>query len=430
MRETIGEGLGAPGLEETIRKVLRYSVNTWRDGFMDKLYASTDPVGIASDLLLSVLNTNVFSPALTIIERETAQRFANLFGFDGPYAGGITLPGGSASNSTSMIIAKNTLFLETKIHGNGDKKFVVFTSIHGHYSVEKAAILLGLGSEAVWEIDVDKQGRMITAELEAKVIEAKERGFTPFYVNAGAGTTVFGSYDPFDEIAEICQRHGLWLHIDGSWGGSVVFSENQKWRMKGAHKADSLTVNPHKMLGVPVTCSFLLTGDRRRFHRAVSLKAGYLFHEQEDEDEQEVYDMAQMTMGCGRRADSLKMALGWIYYGKGGYQRRIDHAFDMAKYFATTLEKRRGFHLVSENPPPCLQVCFFYTGTSDRLRDDAKYNTDMTRRIAAQLIAKGYMIDYSPDLTHGEFFRAVVSSTTTRETIDGLIAAIEKLGSC
>lgn len=106
-------------------------------------------------------NTSPVSPALTIIERETAQRFANLFGFDGSYAGGMTLSGGSASNSTSMIIAKNTLFPETTIHGNGNRRFVVFTSVHGHYSVKKAAILLGLGSSAVCEVAVDKQGRMI-----------------------------------------------------------------------------------------------------------------------------------------------------------------------------------------------------------------------------------------------------------------------------
>lgn len=101
------------------------------------------------------------SPALTIIERETAQRFAWLFGFEGPHAGGITLPGGSASNSTSMIIAKNSLFPDTKKGGNAGYRFVVFTSTHGHYSVEKAAILLGLGSDAVWEIAVDEKGRMV-----------------------------------------------------------------------------------------------------------------------------------------------------------------------------------------------------------------------------------------------------------------------------
>jgi glutamate decarboxylase len=111
-------------------------------------------------------------------------------------------------------------------------------------------------------------------DLESKILEAKEKGFAPFYVNAGAGTTVFGSYDPLDEIADICERHGLWFHVDGSWGGSVVFSDNLKWKLKGAERSDSLTVNPHKMLGVPVTCSFLLTGDRRRFYQALELKAG------------------------------------------------------------------------------------------------------------------------------------------------------------
>lgn len=107
-----------------------------------------------------------------------------------------------------------------------------------------------------------------------KVKLAKSQGFTPFYVNAGAGTTVLGSYDPFTEIAAVCKEHGLWFHVDGSWGGSVAFSENQRWRLRGVELADSLTVNPHKMLGVPVTCSFLLTNDTRRFHRATNLKAG------------------------------------------------------------------------------------------------------------------------------------------------------------
>lgn len=103
------------------------------------------------------------SPALTIIERETAQQLARLLGFTGPHAGGITLPGGSASNSTSMIIAKNTLFPETKTEGNANKKFMVFTSAHGHYSVEKAAILLGFGSKAVCQVAVDEQGRMVAS---------------------------------------------------------------------------------------------------------------------------------------------------------------------------------------------------------------------------------------------------------------------------
>ncbi|KAH8151695.1 uncharacterized protein LAJ45_04317 [Morchella importuna] len=423
------EGRGEEGLLAVVKKVLRYSVNTWSPGFMDKLYASTDPVGVVSELVLAVLNTNVHvyqvSPALTIIEKATTVRLANLMGFNSPNAGGMTLPGGSASNSTSMVIARNSLFPDTQTKGNGAYRFVVFTSAHGHYSIEKAAILCGFGSEAVWTVPVDKQGRMIVSDLEALVIKAKEEGFTPFYVNAGAGTTVLGSFDPFEEIGDVCRRHGLWFHVDGSWGGSVAFSENQKWRLKGVERADSMTMNPHKMLGVPMTCSFLLTNDRRKFWGATMARAGYLFHETEEDGEDEIYDLAQMTMGCGRRGDSLKMAFGWIYYGKDGYQERIDHAFEMAAYFANVLKRKTYFHLVSENPPPCLQVCFYYT-PEGVLFDNAKKNTTTTRAIAAKLVAKGFMIDYSPDPTYGEFFRAVVNSRTTKETIDALVCAIEE----
>ncbi|KAG0126895.1 putative glutamate decarboxylase [Tuber indicum] len=421
------QGLGEKGLEEILKKVLKYSVNTWSPGFMDKLYASTDAVGVVSEVLLAVLNTNVHvyqvSPALTIIEKETASSIARLFGFTSGHAGGLTFPGGSASNSTSMIIAKNTLFPETKVSGNTGYKFVVFTSEHGHYSVEKAAILLGLGSAAVRSIPVDKEGRMVVPELESAVRKAKQEGYTPFYVNAGAGTTVMGSYDPFNAIADVCQRYNLWMHVDGSWGGSVVFSDKHCYKLKGVQKADSVTVNPHKMLGVPMTCSFLITDDTRKFSKATSLKAGYLFHG--DEDEEEVFDMAQLTMGCGRRADSLKMALGWIYYGKEGYEERINHAFETASYFTTKLSQNTNFYLLSSNPPPCLQVCFFYT-PEGALSANARKNTTTTRAIAAKLIAKGFMIDYSPHPIHGEFFRAVVNASTSRDTVDRLINTIEE----
>lgn len=136
-------GLGRDGFIEMVKKIFQYSVNIWDQGFLDKLYATTTPVGLAADLVLSSLNTNVHvyqvSPALTIIEKQTGRALAELFGFEGSNAGGVTQPGGSAANQSSMVIARNNLFPETKTEGNGSKKFVFFTSAHGHYSVEKAA---------------------------------------------------------------------------------------------------------------------------------------------------------------------------------------------------------------------------------------------------------------------------------------------------
>ena len=126
---------------QVVRKVLRYSVNTWHPGFLDKLYSSTNPVGVVSELLLATLNTNVHvyqvSPVLTLIEKYTGKKLASLFGLNGRWSGGISVQGGSASNMTSIVIARNTLYPRTKANGNGDHRFVLFASDHGHYSIEK-----------------------------------------------------------------------------------------------------------------------------------------------------------------------------------------------------------------------------------------------------------------------------------------------------
>ncbi|KAK4862123.1 hypothetical protein LT330_003261 [Penicillium expansum] len=450
------KGTKQEGLIEVLQKVLKYSVNTWHQGFLDKLYAATNAPGVAAELILATLNTNVHvyqvSPALTVIEKYTGQRLANLFGLNGPRAGGISVQGGSASNTTSIVIARNNLYPSTKTDGNGGYKFVLFTSAHGHYSVEKAAQMLGFGSSAVWPVPIDKVGRMIPAELEKLVQKAQSEGRTPFYVNATAGTTVLGSFDPFNEIAAICQKYNMWFHVDGSWGGSFVFSERQKHKLAGAEKANSIAINPHKMLGVPVTCSYLLASDMRQFHKANTLPAGYLFHNEEDEptngdeleiDSPEVWDLADLTLQCGRRADSLKLFLGWTYYGNEGYRQQIDSACDIAAHLANTIAQHPDFVLISENPPPCLQVCFYYApgrefvyprGIVSNEAQRAKNNSKVTEQVTHAIVHKGFMVDFAPpsgdedEAGNGKFFRCVVNVQTTKETVDSLVRAIEEVG--
>ncbi|KAJ6016298.1 hypothetical protein N7540_010889 [Penicillium herquei] len=459
--EIPSQGRQQEGLIEVLRKVLRYSVNTWHQGFLDKLYASTNAPGVAAELILATLNTNVHvyqvSPALTVIEKYTGERLAKLFGLNGSRAGGISVQGGSASNTTSIVIARNNLYPDTKKEGNGNYKFVLFTSAHGHYSVEKAAQMLGFGSSAVWQVPVDKQGRMIPSELEKLVQKAQSEGRTPFYVNATAGTTVMGSFDPFEEIAGICQKYNLWFHIDGSWGGSFVFSEKQKYKLSGSEKANSITINPHKMLGAPVTCSFLLASDMRQFHRANTLPAGYLFHNEDTQpatnginpepeievDSPEVWDLADLTLQCGRRADSLKLFLGWTYYGSEGYAQQIDTACEVAAHLATLVEKHPDFILVSENAPPCLQVCFYYAPgkqivySRDSVSDETqrgKKNSKVTEQITHAIVPKGFMVDFAPPsgdedaVGSGKFFRCVVNILTSKETVESLLSAIETSG--
>lgn len=409
---------------------------------MSKLYNEPTAIGAVSELILATLNTNVHvynvSPALTVIEKQVAKSLAALFGFDGPYAGGTTQAGGSASNMTALVIARNTLFPDTKTKGYSGKRLVLFTSKHGHYSFEKAAQICGLGSEAAWSVAVDAQGRMIPAELEKEVKRAKAEGFVPFFVNATAGSTVLGSYDPFHDIAEICKRENLWCHVDASWGGAVVFSAAQRYKMDGCGLADSITYNPHKMLNIPVTCSFLLAKDTRQFWKSNTLPANYLFHSKDDEDvqipngheeeteipsEEEIWDLADMTLQCGRKGDALKLALSWIYYGSNGFEARIDHAFSVAAYMARLVEEHPKLILVSETPPPCLQVCFMYKTASNTPED----NTRVTRDVAKKLLAERFHVDFAAG-DYGSFLRVVVGLQTRRETVERLVDLVGELG--
>jgi glutamate/tyrosine decarboxylase-like PLP-dependent enzyme len=390
-------GLGPAGLISTLRPILAYSVNTFSPGFLDKLYSSTNAPSIAAELTLSVLNTNVHvyqvSPVLTLVEKHTTKALASLFGLSGPRAGDISVQGGSASNMTSIVIARNTLYPASKIHGNAHngRQLVLFASAHGHYSIEKAAQACGFGSAAVIPVPVDPvMGSMLPSALESLILRAKSQGKTPFYINATAGTTVLGSFGPFSEVRAIARMYGMWFHIDASWGGAFIFSDGLRHKLRGTELADSVAINPHKMMGVPITCSFLLAKDLRQFYTANTLPAGYLFHSNEDGDVlnsavgsldhepegdyssdegekvwKEPDDLADLTLQCGRRGDSLKLLLSWQYYGSAGYAAQIENAYATATYLAELVEAHSDLTLVSENPP-CLQV-WFYFGPGGRM---------------------------------------------------------------
>ncbi|KAF2024690.1 PLP-dependent transferase [Setomelanomma holmii] len=363
---------GKDGLLSLVETILKYSVNTWDQGFLDKLQ-----------------------------------------------------PGGSASNATAIVVARNTLYPETKTNGNGDRKFKLFTSAHGHYSVEKAANLYGLGSKNVISVPVDKAGRIIPSEFERLIKESKGRGETPFFLNATAGTTVYGSFDPFEALAGISKKHNMWFHIDGSWGGPVIFStEHAATRLAGAHLADSITINPHKMLGVPMTCSFLLGADMNKFYRALTLPAGYLFHNAPVTNVDNIYDLADLTPQCGRRGDALKFFLAMQYYGSTHFSKLVANGFSNAEYLLARLKANGNFVTINPEPLPCMQVCFYYA-KNGKLNDNADTNSKMTADIANRLISRGFMIDYAPG-EEGKFFRVVVNGGTRNGTLDGLVKALEE----
>ncbi|KAJ1940564.1 Glutamate decarboxylase 2, partial [Kickxella alabastrina] len=349
-------GTGHPGIWKDIRNVCITATNTWSDRFLYKLYAAPTPIGVVSETLMALLNNNahVFqsSPAGAVLEAAVGTKLAEMANFSTKTAAGLTFPGGSYSNMHALMVARNQRFPELK-HGGivalakADVRPVIFTSAHAHYSIEKSAIAAGIGLDNVICVPTDDCGCMNPVALRELAYREIAAGGTPFFVNATAGTTVLGAFDPLAEIADVCEELGIWLHVDGSWGSPLaLFADPSVFEYPiPAGRINSLTINPHKLLGVPLQCSFLLMRDGLSVMReTLGLNASYLFHSAPEDDEsadgfglhqqkQQLggsWDFGDATMGCGRRPDAIKIWISWRYYGTKYFSDRVGRARQLA----------------------------------------------------------------------------------------------------
>jgi glutamate/tyrosine decarboxylase-like PLP-dependent enzyme len=267
---------------------------------------------------------------------------------------------------------------------------------------------------------------MIPEELERAISRAGAGGKTPFMVVATSGTTVPGAFDPLDAIAEITERHGLWLHVDASFGGGVLFSQRHRHLMAGVQRADSVTWNPHKMMGLPLTCSAILMREKGVLEATNGMHADYLFHESGGP----TCDLGDLSLQCGRRVDGLKLWFSWVALGDRGFACRVERLFELAGVFRRKLGERDGFHLVRE--PEGTTVCFRYLPRSaqslagePRRQREHKLTVDIRRKL---LESGRFMLNYAP-LDGVATFRIVLSNPRTREAdLDGLLDAIEACG--
>src|SRR3954471_6566411 len=225
--------------------------------FFGYVQSPAAPVGVVADLLASAADQNVTSwrsaPAAVHVERLTLRWLGELVGFDDD-AAGLMVGGGSAANLTALLAA-----LRTRAAPDTDRRrLVVYVSEEGHFSVAKAAGALGL---AVRRLPVDAAWRLDLAALRDAVAADAGAGLSPLCVVASAGTTATGAVDPLDGAADVAAEHGLWLHVDGAYGAPAAAVPAQRERFRGIERADSLAVDAHKWLYVPVDCSALLVHD-------------------------------------------------------------------------------------------------------------------------------------------------------------------------
>jgi glutamate/tyrosine decarboxylase-like PLP-dependent enzyme len=364
LRERLGIELSEEGrplaeVLDRLDRVLAATPSAASPRFLNQLFGGRDPIATLAEMLVPLSNTSMYTykvaGAQVLVEQEVLSRLLAAVGYrEGE---GAFCPGGSLANLTALLIARNERLPDARQTGLDGRRLTVYTSADAHYSIPKAAAILGLGRDNVRAVATDERGAVRVEELEKSIERDRASGSVPLAINATAGTTVLGAIDPLAEIADVAARQRLWLHVDGALAGSVRLSQKYGHLLAGCERADSFTWNAHKMMGVPLPCSVLLVRRAGLLARHLGEAAGYLF--QADDAE---LNPGTRSLQCGRRNDALKLWAAWQMLGDRGYDDRLTRLLDLARFAAELIRRNPGLELVHE--PQTVNVCFRVRGCS------------------------------------------------------------------
>ena len=341
----------------SIKDVIKYTPKTAATSFYNQLFGGRLSKATLGELLAVLLNNSMYTYKVAGpqvgIEKNILNKICDLIGYpkqsDGTFA-----PGGSMSNYMGMVMARDKYDPEARQLGI-TKPLVAYTSEASHYSIAKNASFCGLGRQQVRKVKTNAKGELDPNHLDELIQNDIKNGKRPFFVNATAGTTVLGAFDDVSTIGEICKKHDLWLHLDGAYCGAVIFSEDYKHLVKGIEHTNSFSVNAHKMLGTPLSCSIIVTRDKKYLHDSFSNDAEYLY--QTDGDD---FNLGKTSLQCGRRNDALKFWTLWKSVGTIGLKDLVNHQFKMADLVRKYVSNHKDFKLYSFDNS--ISICFNYKG--------------------------------------------------------------------
>uniref|UniRef100_A0AAQ4Q926 Glutamate decarboxylase 2 n=1 Tax=Gasterosteus aculeatus aculeatus TaxID=481459 RepID=A0AAQ4Q926_GASAC len=435
--ELQGEPASLDDILISCRATLKYAIKTAHPRYFNQLSTGLDMVGLAADWLTSTANTNMFTyevaPVFVLLEYVTLKKMREIVGWPEGRGDGIFSPGGAISNMYAMLLARFKMFPEVKEKGMSSvPRLVAFTSEHSHFSIKKGAAALGIGTESVICIKVDQSGKMIPADLERRILEAKQKGFFLFFGSRTGGNTGEGALEPLFAITEVCKKYSVWMPVDVSETLFLLMSRRHKWKLDGVDRANSVTWNPHKMMSVPLQCSALLVREEGLMQNCNQMHACYLF--QQDKHYDLSYDTGDKALQCGRHVDIFKLWLMWRAKGTIGFEAQIDKCLELSEYLYNKIKDREGYEMVFDGKPQHTNVCFWYLPPGIRYMQDKeerkKHLSKVAPVIKARMMEYGTtMVSYQPQGDKVNFFRMVISNpAATFEDIDFLIEEIERLG--
>jgi len=323
------QGLAPAQLLAELQQVMEGAYNPCHPGALAHLDPPPLTASVVAELVCAGLNNNLLAeelaPSLSRLERQLTGWMAAALGL-GVGAGGVLASGGSLSNLMALVVARQRAGLA------GHQGALVLGSVDAHVSLGKALAVMGLPPAALRALPVDGAGRLLPAALEDALAQARRQGQPVLAVVATAGTTVRGAVDPLEAMAALCRAQGVWLHVDGAIGAVCGLTEGHRQRVAGLGLADSITVNPQKLLGITKTSSLLLLAEPGRLGACFGTGLPYM----------------EASWGGGhggewglqgtRAAEVLKLWLGLRQLGLAGIEAVVDGAIGRRRYLQRQLE--------------------------------------------------------------------------------------------
>ena len=388
--EVPDEGMGNAALIAYLRElVFENSIYPGHPGFSAYISGAGTVPGAGADLIASALNQNLggyrLSPGPNQIETALIAWLASRFGLPAG-AGGQVVAGGAMANFVGLKIARDAaLGTDARTRGlAAGPPLAFYVSSEAHVVQARAADMLGMGTDAVRAIPVDREQRMRADALDDALERDRAAGVVPAAVIATAGTTSTGAIDPLDEIADRCERHATWFHVDACYGGPAVLAEDLRPLLAGVERADSIAVDAHKWLYTPLLGGCVLVREAALLPASFAADASFIWL---DEATLEIQGKDYVHQGpdFSRGFAALRIWLSLLAHGSEAYGRRISHDARLARYLGELVEERDDFELMT---PVKLSICCFRYAPAE-LRGDEETLDRLNEQIMTAIQADG-----------------------------------------
>lgn len=351
-------------LKSIIDLYIKTGIQVHSPGFMGRQFSGVVPLAGVFDMVNSIVNqpSSFYEAAQlpNVAERIMANELNRFIGFDPETFTMVTTSGGSLANLTALLAARNDKLpgiWEKGVSAMAQDGIPAFAiSENAHYSITRAAGILGIGENQIIKLPVNAARQIDVDKVQKVLDEARANGLNIFCIVASAGTTSIGAFDNISRLADIAHHNNIWLHVDGAHGASLLVSDKLRNKLKGIEKVDSLTWDAHKMMFVPSPCSLLFYRQKEKSYGAFHQDASYVFEKEADIYTE--YDSAEKSLECTKRPMIMNLWVLWSIYGRALFSEKIEYLCRLCSDAYALLQEKTDFETIHK--PEANILCFRY----------------------------------------------------------------------